>query len=745
MLRPYLGKYRALAAAVASFLVIFLGVLGVNLQLSRQTAEAVSILNLANWERTLSQRMARTLLEIRDQTRAGAVSDDLRKELRVTVAGFGATLEVLTRGGPARRLDGSAIELPAPDDPVIERLLRRAHGLWAPMAGDLAPLVGTDVIGAEDADSAALVAAGDLPALFNTMNDLAVALESNARTREATLQRVQLGGMLLAIANFLFIALRSIGQLGRADRRVERSQKENADILRTVQEGLFLLDRDKRIGGQQSRFLAGIFGRDDLAGADFLSLLKGKVTGKTLELAADYIDLLFGEHVNEKLVQSLNPLQNVEIGIADGRGGLTAKHLDVRFTRVRERSKTTHLLVTVIDVTARVRLERELESLKIQAKDQFAMLAKLMRGDPARMAEIATIVRVGAEAINAELREPANDSAALRTKLGAIFAQAHRLKGDAASFGIEALETSLHQFEGLLATLRAKPDLCGDDFLPAAVALDGILAQAEQILTIGRALAAVERGAEPGLVEPEVAATPAAAPVRGRASAEARAAGVRALDDKLRAIAARVAARQGKSVELRTFGLDLLPANYRRTAGDIALQLVRNAIVHGIERPAERRAAGKAEVGSILIDIVPNVARGFTLSTHDDGRGIDVSTVRARLAASGRFSSERLASMSDREIATRIFDAGFSTRADALDEDAGQGVGLDLVRRLAESLGGAVQVQSRPGRGTSFRVALPPPPQSADTAGAPVTSRAAAAGPDATVATSPGASIAEPA
>ena len=88
------------------------------------------------------------------------------------------------------------------------------------------------------------------------------------------------------------------------------------------------------------------------------------------------------------------------------------------------------------------------------------MLAKLMRGDPARMAEIATIVRTGAEAINAELREPANDSVALRAKLDAIFAQAHRLKGDAASFGIEALETSLHQFERLLAT-RAAVALAG--------------------------------------------------------------------------------------------------------------------------------------------------------------------------------------------------------------------------------------------------------------------------------------------
>ena len=488
MLRPYLGKYRALAAAVASFLVIFLGVVGVNLQMSRQSAEAVSVLNLANWERTLAQRMARTLLEIREEVRSGAVSPELRTELRDTVAGFGRTLDVLTRGGPAHRLDGTAIELPAPEAESVNRLLRRAHSLWKPMATDLKPLLGSDAISAEDADAAALVAAGDLPALFNTMNDLAVALESDARTHELTLQRILWAGLLLAIANFLYIALHSIGQLGRADRLAERKQKENVDILRTVQEGLFLLDRDKRIGGQQSKFLATIFGRGDLSGADFLSLLEGKVTERTLSMAGDYIDLLFGEHVNEKLVQTLNPLQSVEIGIADGHGQFLTKHLDIRFTRVQEQGRTTHLLVTVIDVTARVQLARELEALKIQSKDQFAMLAKLMRGDPMQMMEIAALIHGGVDAINAKLREPAEDSIALREKLDDIFALAHRLKGDAASFGIDALETSLQQFEELLVGLRGKTDLSGDDFLPTAVALDGLLAQADQIRTIGRTL-----------------------------------------------------------------------------------------------------------------------------------------------------------------------------------------------------------------------------------------------------------------
>ena len=269
-----------------------------------------------------------------------------------------------------------------------------------------------------------------------------------------------------------------------------------------------------------------------------------------------------------------------------------------------------------------------------------------------------------------------------------------------------------------------------------------MLAQAEQILTIGRALAAVERGAEPGRADPEAATRrPSRRSAAGPTEAAAQAAGVRALDDKLagdRRARRRPPGQVGRAS--RTFGLDLLPADYRRTAGDIALQLVRNAIVHGIERPAERRAAGKPDVGSILIDIVPNVCTRLHAVDARRRPRHRRRPVRARLAASGRFSPERLASMSDREIATRIFDAGFSTRADALDEDAGQGVGLDLVRRLAESLGGAVQVQSRPGRGTSFRVALPPPSASGRLALA-LRSRAEPpqAGPDATVASECGA------
>jgi two-component system chemotaxis sensor kinase CheA len=709
MLRPYLGKYRALTAAVVSFLVIFLGVVGVNLQMSRQSAEAVSVLNLANLERTLAQRMARTLLEVREQARQGAVAPDLRTELRETVEGFGRTLEMLTRGGPARRLDGSAIELPAPESEVVIRLMRRAHGLWKPMAADLMPLLGSETISAEEADAAALVGVGELPALYNTMNDLAVALESDARARETTLQRVLWTGLLLAIANFLFIVLYSIGRLRRADGLAERTRKENADILRTVQEGLFLLDRERRIGGQQSRFLATIFGREDLAGTDFLELLQGKVTERTLSLASDYIGLLFGEHVNEKLVQSLNPLQNVEIGIADGRGQLVSKHLDVRFTRVRESGRTTHLLVTVVDVTARVRVEQELEALKLQSKDQFAILAKLMRGDPARMMEIAGLVHGGVDAINAVLREPADDPVALREKLDAIFAQVHRLKGDAACHGVDALEASLQQFEEMLAGLRARTEITGDDFMPAAVALDGLLAQADQIRAIGQTLAGDRRpGGAGNTKEAGRTATDAAAITGGAIAAPADPA-VQALAKKLQAIASRVATRQGKAVELRAHGLELLPAADRAAAGDIAVQLIRNAIVHGIESPDARRAAGKPGTGAIVVDVVPNVAYGVTLSVHDDGGGIDIARVRARLAASGRFSAQRLAALSDREVATRIFDAGFSTRAEEADEDGGRGVGLDVVQRLAASLGGRVQVQSRPGRGTSFRLVLSTP------------------------------------
>jgi two-component system chemotaxis sensor kinase CheA len=134
---------------------------------------------------------------------------------------------------------------------------------------------------------------------------------------------------------------------------------------------------------------------------------------------------------------------------------------------------------------------------------------------------------------------------------------------------------------------------------------------------------------------------------------------------------------------------------------DPLLHLVRNAVDHGIEAPAERTAAGKAEEGLIRLHAM-QVGSEVVIAISDDGRGIDLQRVRT---AAGRRSIDT-AGMSDAEVLDLIFKPGFST-AKRVSDVSGRGVGLDVVRSALESIRGRVEVRTEPGRGSEFRLAVP--------------------------------------
>ncbi|HZX27895.1 MAG TPA: response regulator, partial [Telluria sp.] len=131
--------------------------------------------------------------------------------------------------------------------------------------------------------------------------------------------------------------------------------------------------------------------------------------------------------------------------------------------------------------------------------------------------------------------------------------------------------------------------------------------------------------------------------------------------------------------------------------------LLRNAIVHGIEPRARRAAAGKPETGELLVQ-VSQQGNEVVLAFSDDGGGLDLDRIRAKAEERGLLEQGQV--VSDAACADLIFEPGFST-ADALTELAGRGVGMDVVRSEAESLGGRVAIDSTRGAGTRFTIHLP--------------------------------------
>src|SRR5262249_4298254 len=156
-----------------------------------------------------------------------------------------------------------------------------------------------------------------------------------------------------------------------------------------------------------------------------------------------------------------------------------------------------------------------------------------------------------------------------------------------------------------------------------------------------------------------------------------------------------------KKIDLTMLGADTeLDRQVLELIKDPLTHMVRNSGDHGLESPAERRAAGKPETGQITLN-------GFHEGGHiiieisDDGRGLPVDKIAARPLPNGRATEADLANMSDAQIQRFIFRAGFST-ATNVTAVSGRGVGMDVVKTNIEKIGGTVDLKSIPGQGTTF-------------------------------------------
>ncbi len=133
--------------------------------------------------------------------------------------------------------------------------------------------------------------------------------------------------------------------------------------------------------------------------------------------------------------------------------------------------------------------------------------------------------------------------------------------------------------------------------------------------------------------------------------------------------------------------------------------LIRNALDHGIEIPEIRKAAGKPEKGKVRLE-ARHAAGSLMLSLSDDGKGIDVRSVKRKIVEKNLQTRELIEEMTETEILDFMFLPGFST-AEKVTEISGRGVGLDVVHREIYSLGGSIRIESEPGVGTKFVIRLP--------------------------------------
>ncbi|KAA2214807.1 hybrid sensor histidine kinase/response regulator [Teichococcus oryzae] len=175
---------------------------------------------------------------------------------------------------------------------------------------------------------------------------------------------------------------------------------------------------------------------------------------------------------------------------------------------------------------------------------------------------------------------------------------------------------------------------------------------------------------------------------------------------KLPRIVRDLANELGKKIELVMKGADTeLDRQVLELIKDPLTHMVRNSGDHGLENPEQRRAAGKPELGRITLNAYHEGGH-IIIEIGDDGRGLSVEKIKAKVLSQGLTNEAELAGMSEREIQHFIFRAGFSTAA-AVTSVSGRGVGMDVVKTNVEKIGGTIELRSVEGKGTTFFIKIP--------------------------------------
>jgi two-component system, chemotaxis family, sensor kinase CheA len=485
-------------------------------------------------------------------------------------------------------------------------------------------------------------------------------------------------------------------------------------ILKSSEQGLFLLDPKGKVLPQVSNSLATLFRRQDFGNLSFEKLLGPLVTAKTLSVARAFVTRLLEAAAPGDSEESY-PLRDIEVRLANSDGSFETAHYSFEFHAVDFANEPRAWLVSVTDITARVQQQRDLEDLRTHMQTQGEILRSVLQAGGANFGAFLQRTDASIKSINGVLKKPARQADAFRSKLEQTLDEVDRVRRDAAALKLTGLEAAARLLEDSLQDLRSRGALSGSDFLPLAVKLDQLFGQFAMLRSLTSQAGPV---ADPDGGAPEARITENGTQIieaprflaemaqKSAAPKAHRMAQAGSLDSTLMALTDLVAQEHDKTVVLDCKGMQLVPPRYQATIKNVAIQLIRNAVMHGVETPAAREGIGKPTHGTLHLEFKALSDNSFELHFQDDGCGLDPDKVRATAVAKGLITEDAATRLRDRQAIKLIFKSGYTTMASAPGE-APHGSGMSLVRRYVHEAGGKIALATLLGHETRFKVTLP--------------------------------------
>lgn len=731
------GKsYRGLIISIAVFIIMIAGFLFFTLYVTTDLVKYGAMLNVTNKVSLDQETVMKDLFDLQNSYGEDIASPHMQtvlKRLEKNSKNIEHNLDAIRNEGMGIDPTGDRDKMPEIKDQKTLDVLTLTQQQWDKLRPKIEAYLAVANNLSEDPTDELSILMEQAKTSSIQLNELYIQLNDRAwdiaEERVTQIEVAQLLAVILMLVYFVFFVTFNVRRLRQSDREVSYARQETSEIMETVSTGLFLLDKDLNIGQQHSKALESIMGTSRLAGENFTSVLRNRISEKDLETTRQFIEQLYNPRVKEKLVNDLNPLYKVMLHNDDGQGSVENRYLDFKFSRVYENDEIARILVNVSDISDAVMLEQRLEKERAQNDLQIEMLTTILNVSPTMITEFIDNTKKHIDKMNNILKNPGSSQTELESKLGSIYREMHSLKGEASALKLHSFTKIASDAEDKLQGLQKQGRLSGNDFLPLAVHLDDLLNLSTTIEILGERI----NQSSPAAMQIREAAASVMAQSTQVAEpepvdfddmdvlddlVEEEKAGFGASNDTFEqeietqsayyeSFVQQIAKRQQKKVVFQAKGIDDIdiPKHLSAPLKEISVQLVRNAIVHGLETPDERQLNNKSSTGKVVM-AMQQKADNLVLMVQDDGAGIDYSSIRKKLVDMGRYDIEKAKKLNKNQLLKELFSSGFSTKDDA-DEDGGRGVGLDIIKDRVKELKGKLNVHSELGKMTRFIISLP--------------------------------------
>jgi len=493
-------------------------------------------------------------------------------------------------------------------------------------------------------------------------------------------------------------ALNSVNQISdQAQKRAEelevisgdlsRMQEESDAIFNSVDHGLCLLDNKFKIGSRISLATYDIFETEHLSGMSFVDLMRPLITERDLKTLDSFLKLQFNKKTLKAQLEKYNPLKKVEITLNWDGNKFKNKHLGFDFERVMDGEDIVGILVTVTDITETVALENKLKKASSEQARKTDLILEILASDSTELELFLSKTEKELDQINGLLKEQGvseNSKDSGKELIEDVFRIVHNIKGNSSMLGLETVSNIAHAVEENLAGLRVKKTIKGEEFLSSIV----------QLATLRERLSDYEE------IVHTILKDFSSSDLKKTATKQKVLSQSDKLALELEKFSSEVAADLGKKVFTRSkLDVEHFSSDGISTLKDVLIQIIRNSLVHGIEKPEDRKKRRKSEEGLIsltgeLDDTNDNIIGkpAYSLTFRDDGNGLNIQQIRESALAKGFKTKSELASLSDAQVASFIFEPSFST-LDTATKHGGRGAGMSIIKeKIVNELGGKLSM-----------------------------------------------------